>query len=61
MFSDVNEKLRWIVLDSWLLFFSGLELSQIIEDQMEEEDEVSMPEDTREEYAHEFTDTYALS
>jgi hypothetical protein len=46
-FSDVNEKLRWIVLDSWLLFFSGLELSQIIEDQMEEEDEVSMPEDTR--------------
>ena len=60
-FSDVNKKLRWIVLDSWLLFFTGFEMDRMIEDNLEEEDEESLPEDTREEFVYDLSDTYALS
>ncbi len=60
-FVDVNAKVRWIGLDSWLLYFTGIEMDQMIDEMMEEEDEESLPEKDREGFVYDYIDSYAMS
>jgi len=61
LFSDVSMKIRWIVLDSWLLYFTGIEMDRMIDEMMEEEDEESLPEKDRKGFVYDFIDSYAMS
>lgn len=41
----IREKLKWIMLDSWLHHFLGEELEEMIDDVLHDDDEESLPEE----------------
>lgn len=56
----VRDKLKWIMLDSWLHFFLGQELSEMTEHLFRDDDE-PIPEETRARYLYDTADSFILS
>jgi len=60
-FFMVRDRLRWILLDSWLLHFCRFNLEQIIENELDEGAYGQMSEDNMEASAVEIADTYLFT
>ena len=60
-FLVLKDKMRWIMLDSWLLHFQGNELEEIITGVLTNLSEEGLPEETRELYIYDTIDSYVLS
>ena len=60
-FFMIKEKLKWIMLDSWLHHFLGKELEEITDDTFIDDEEKPMPEESRAIYLYDTMDTFVLS
>ena len=60
-FFVLKEKMRWILLDSWLLYFHRKELDDMINEDSRYHNEDGPPEENRELYKYDTVDTYILS
>jgi hypothetical protein len=60
-FFVLKEKMRWIMLDSWLLHFQGNELDEMISEVYTNQNENELPEESRELYIYDTIDSYVLS
>jgi len=60
-FFIIREKLKWIMVDSWLHHFQGKEFVEMANDAFHEDEEGSMPAESREMYIYDTMDTFVLS
>ncbi|MEA3462466.1 MAG: DUF3843 family protein [Bacteroidota bacterium] len=60
-FDALIDTIRWIMLDSWLLHFGGIELDEMLSHEFAEEGEEPLPEDAREVYESDMADTYVMA
>jgi hypothetical protein len=57
----IREKLKWIMLDSWLHHFLREELEKTIDDVLSGDEEEPLPEESRAMYLYDTMDTFVLS
>ena len=57
----VRDKLKWIMLDSWLHFFLGQELREVTERLFKDDEDEPMPEEVRAVYLYDTADSFILS
>ncbi len=60
-FFVLKEKIRWILLDSWLLHFQGNDLDEMISEVLTNQGEDELPEESREMYIYDTIDSYVFS
>lgn len=60
-FFMIKEKLKWIMLDSWLHHFLGKELEEMTEDLPSGDGKEPLPEESRIMYLYDTMDTFVLS
>jgi hypothetical protein len=60
-FSVIKDKMRWVMLDSWLLHFQRNELADMINEDGRFQDEDNELEENRELYLYDTVDSYVLS
>ena len=58
---ELNVRMRWIMVDSWMHHFSGQEFDELVADKFSGEEDEPMPEETREEYLYDTMDTFVHS
>jgi len=59
-FDALIDTIRWIMLDSWLLHFGGIELDEMLGYELAEEGEEPLTDDAREVYESDMADTYIM-
>jgi hypothetical protein len=57
----IREKIKWIMLDSWLHHFLGEELEEMIDNVLHDDDEEPLPEEYHAVYLYDIMDTFVLS
>jgi len=60
-FFVLTEKMRWIMLDSWLMYFQGNELSGMINRVLANQSGDELAEESRQMYIYDTIDSYVLS
>ena len=60
-FFMIKEKLKWIMLDSWLHHFLGEELEEMTDDLLSGDEEEPLPEESQAMYLYDTVDTFVLS
>ena len=55
---EINLRMRWIMIDSWLHHFLGKEFDEIAADMFSEDEDESLPEEAREVYLYDSIDTF---